>query len=466
MLNKYTDELIYVGDTLKKKDIIQKLKNNQVVRDYEIVFRNRKGIIHTGLLSAEVIYTGDKKCLLTVIVDISDRKRAEAETVKARLEAEQANLAKSEFLSRMSHELRTPMNSILGFAQLLEMGDLNAAQRKGVTHILKSGRHLLDLINEVLDITRIEAGKVTLYPEAIPVKSIISEMLDIVHPLAYQKKIKIKYEQEDKSFLVVNSDRQRLKQVLLNLISNAIKYNREAGMVTIKAEFCKSDDSAEERIRISVYDTGFGIAGTDIPRLFKPFERIGAENTPVEGSGLGLTVVKKMMDLLGGRVGVESAVNEGTTFWIELPSHENPAEPAEIAIQDRPVVMDTMLKSGKILYIEDNVSNIELVDQILKNSRPGIQLITNMYGNQTLKLALEYKPDLILLDLNLPDIHGSDVLVMLSSEPLTSSIPVVVITADAMKDQMKTLMDAGATSYMTKPIEVKSFLRLIDEYFI
>ncbi|MBX2977110.1 MAG: PAS domain S-box protein [Ignavibacteriaceae bacterium] len=395
--------------------------------------------------------------------DITERKKNEDEILEARAYAERANQAKSEFLSRMSHELRTPMNSILGFAQLLEMGTLNPPQRKSVNHIIRSGKHLLELINEVLDISRIEAGRISLSLEPVELKSVIFEMIDTVNPIANAKNIKVEYICPETQGLFVKSDKQRLKQVLLNLINNSIKYNSEFGEVWIKPELIESQGQ-ENIVRISVKDTGIGISEENLPKVFNPFERIGAENSSEEGTGLGLAVVKKLIDLMGGKIGVESKKGEGSTFWIELPHVISQLEKAQSEGGLDSEVNGVYAKKGTILYIEDNVSNIELIDQVLTSSRPGIKMITNTYGKQAVNLASEYKPDLILLDLNLPDIHGSEVLENLQKNEKVKDIPVVILSADAMQKQLDKLLELGAKDYITKPIDIAHFLEIIDGY--
>lgn len=393
--------------------------------------------------------------------DITESKKAEEELRKTKHEAEKANHAKSEFLSRMSHELRTPLNSILGFAQIMEMGELNPKQKKGVNHILKSGRHLLDLINEVLDISSIEAGRITLSPELVQLSKIISEILEIVSPQADKHQIVLRFENSNAERLFIRSDRQRLRQVLLNLINNAIKYNKAGGSVVIKTEL--RPGSILGLIRISITDTGFGISHEDIPKLFIPFERLGAVKTKTEGTGLGLSVVKRLMEAMGGNLGVDSTPGVGSTFWIELPLCEMPPNHVE-----KPIITDAKNSTlantpSTILYIEDNVSNIELIEQILSYQHSDIRLITTMYGSQAVDLAIEYSPELILLDLNLPDIHGSKVLELLLAEIRTRDIPIVVISADAMPHQREMMLNAGAGNYLTKPIDAVSFLRVVDD---
>ena len=264
-----------------------------------------------------------------VIIDITERKKFEKEIKAAQQEAEGANLAKSEFLSRMSHELRTPMNSILGFAQLMDMGELKPAHKIGVGHILNSGKHLLGLINEVLDLSRIEAGELSLLFEKVPINKIVSDSMEITQLLADEKKITLVFKASEINNLLVIADTQKLKQVLLNLINNAIKYNHKGGSVRVECSKQFTDSSQQlaedctKIIRISVIDTGKGIAANDIQKLFNPFQRIGTDNYEIEGTGLGLAVAKKLMIAMNGTIGVESKVGEGSTFWIELPQAEN-----------------------------------------------------------------------------------------------------------------------------------------------
>lgn len=403
------------------------------------------------------------KTNLDLLREIDERNRVENDLKKARLDADEANLAKSEFLSRMSHELRTPMNSILGFAQLLEMSELLPKQKKSVKHILHSGKILLELINEVLDISRIEAGRLSLSIEPVPLESVIKEIIDVVYPMAKAKQIKIELTDSPWNKLYIKSDRQRLKQILINLISNAIKYNKTAGSVILKTELVPGQYENSQRIRISIIDKGLGISAQDLTKIFTPFERIGAENTQTEGTGLGLTVVKKLVEAMGGNIGAESVKEVGSTFWFELPQAENNPE-----AMNSEALLD--LKSsnehckGQILYVEDNQPNIELIEQVFSVQRSGIKLVVCNKGSEVVTLAKEMKPDLILLDLNLPDMHGSEVLELLKADTKTKDIPVVVISADAMPLQLEKLKKAGANNYLTKPLDIKEFLEVIDEY--
>ncbi|PIP76871.1 MAG: hypothetical protein COW85_12000 [Ignavibacteria bacterium CG22_combo_CG10-13_8_21_14_all_37_15] len=433
------------------------------------------------LLNARKIQrgTGKEQIILLAIEDITERKKNENELSKAKAEAERANVAKSEFLSRMSHELRTPMNSILGFAQLMDMKEPDPAHKEGVNQILKSGKHLLDLINEVLDMARIESGKLTVSPEPVEIFGVILETIDIVRHLAEEHQITLESDVSTDKKLFIRADHQRLKQVLLNLINNAVKYNRQGGSVKVQCSGRrevggslsavqgqqKTEEGKKDNvIRISVIDTGQGIAQEHLEKLFNPFERIGAERTETEGTGLGLAISKKLIDAMNGKIGVESEVGKGSNFWIELPQTESPQVYYE---RTREIIKpETAIKqnSGTILYIEDNLSNIQLVEQILEAYRPSIKLMTNMYGRNAVQFAIDYKPDLILLDLNLPDIHGSIALKLLQEEPRTAETPVIILSADAVTKQIEQLIEAGAKDYLIKPIDVVQFLKVVDKF--
>ena len=427
-------------------------------------------------LSIRYLALSDKNLIVATSRDITERLKANAEIISAKMEAEEANMAKSEFLSRMSHELRTPMNAILGFAQLLNMGDLKPSKKRGVEHIIKGGKHLLNLINEVLDLTRIESGKLSLSLEPVKLGAIIRETLDIVQNLAIEKNVALKFVESTVNTSHVMADNQKLKQVLINLVNNAIKYNRDGGSVSVEcSEFRVSGSKlnpkpgtstpdSETKIRINVKDTGNGISPEGIQKLFMPFQRIGAEITGVEGTGLGLTVAKKLMEAMNGTIGVESELGVGSTFWIELPKTESQTETFERSGSLVKTGSVQLKEKGIIMYIEDNQSNIELVEQILETYNPEILLVTEIYGKLALKHANDYKPNLILLDLDLPDLHGSKVFELLQADENVKDIPVVIVSADAMTKQIDNMMKQGAKDYLTKPIDVERFLKVVEEF--
>jgi PAS domain S-box-containing protein len=393
--------------------------------------------------------------------DISERRRAEEAMLAAKEEAERANRAKSEFLSRMSHELRTPMNSILGFAQVLARRGLPADQAKGVDHILRAGRHLLNLINEVLDISRIEANQQQLSLEAVRVDGAVSEAVSLIRPLAAQHGCEV----DDSGLppdLYALADRQRLAQVMLNLLSNGVKYNHPGGRVWVTCESWEGPDGGEHRI--SVHDTGPGIPPERTEELFVPFARLGAEMSEVEGTGLGLALSRRLVEAMGGELTVSSTVGVGSTFHVRLRAVESPllrlarrAAPESAA----PEAEAADVPPARLLYIEDNLANVSLIETILAG-RPQVTLVTALQGRLGLDLARQHGADLILLDLHLPDLPGDEVLSRLRADPRTANIPVVVISADATPGRIDRLMEAGARAYLTKPLDVDQFLDVVD----
>ena len=384
------------------------------------------------------------------------RRAAEAEAIRSRDEAERANTAKSEFLSRMSHELRTPLNAILGFAQLLEMDELTADQKENVHHIVRGGNHLLDLINEVLDISRVETGRLSVSIEPVAMGPLIEETVALVQPLAAGEGIAV-------SATVpaalegahVMADRQRLKQILLNLLGNGIKYNHAGGSVELRLV------GRGQRLHVEIRDTGPGLDVEQLAHLFTPFERLGAETSEVEGTGLGLALSKGLAEAMRAEISVSSRVGSGTTFRVDLERAPDPnAAPAGLQAEEV-AAMTEGAQTSTVLYIEDNVSNLTLVEGILGH-RPRIRLLSATNGRDGIELALRHAPDMILLDLNLPDLNGDEVLRKLRSDQRTSSIPVVMVSADATPRQIERFKSRGALDYLTKPLDVQQFLRVVD----
>jgi PAS domain S-box-containing protein len=388
--------------------------------------------------------------------DMTERRRFEQELERAREAAAAANRAKDEFLSRVSHELRTPLNAVLGFAQVLAMDPLTAEQHDSVAHIVKAGRHLLDLINEVLDISRVASGQLSLSPEPVNVAQVISESVAMVRPLAAGRGVRITV--EDALGLHALVDRQRIKQVLLNLLSNAVKYNIAEGQIAVT--WAKG---ATGRLLIRVSDTGMGIPETMMDRMFRPFDRLGADAGDVEGTGLGLTLSKGLVEAMGGQLSIVSTVGEGSTFTVDLPLTEPPIDRLEREIRETEQAGGPGGERISIVYIEDNLSNLHLVQRILRR-RPGIELIPALQGRLGLELAMQHQPALVLLDLHLPDITGEDVLRQLKGQPNTAEIPVAIMSADAAGGRIARLIEAGAIDYLTKPIDVSNFLSLLDRW--
>jgi signal transduction histidine kinase/CheY-like chemotaxis protein len=368
--------------------------------------------------------------------------------------AHEANVAKSEFLSRMSHELRTPLNAVLGFGQLLQLEDLAPDQRESAAQVVKGGRRLLELIDEVLDISRIESGTLLLSLEPVPVEDVVRDAVDLIRPLAEARAIRLRTElPSDVGTLHVTADRQRLGQVVLNLLSNAVKYNVENGTVSVTVVSAGAD-----RIRMGVTDTGPGIPEDKIALLFTPFERLGAEQSNVEGTGLGLTLSKSLIEAMGGSLDVDTMTGEGATFWADLERAEAPTDERQAP---RPEVPRPAVVSGKVLYIEDNLSNLRLIERLLSD-RPDLELIPAMTGTLGIELAQQHGPDLILIDLHLPDLRGDEVVIRLRKDPRTRTIPLVILSADATQGQIERLRAAGADEYLTKPIDVVQFVAVVD----
>jgi signal transduction histidine kinase/ActR/RegA family two-component response regulator len=375
---------------------------------------------------------------------------------EAKEAADRANKAKSEYLSRMSHELRTPLNAILGFAQLLELEELGEEQRENLHYILSAARHLLGLINEVLDIAAIEAGRLALSLEPVPVADVVAEATSLIRPLADQHNVLLVNPPASCQVHVLG-DRQRLKQVLLNLLSNAVKYNRQGGAVRLEC-----GPVAGERVRVQVIDTGPGIPPQDVDRLFVPFERLGSERSGVEGAGLGLPLSRRLAEAMGGSLELTTVLNQGSSFWVELPLAEGPLQRAErqgLAAQVPPAPERSSTLT--VLYIEDNLSNLRLVERVVSR-RAGIRLISAMRPQLGLDLAAEHHPDLVLLDLHLPDMPGQEVLRRLKAEPRTAEVPVVILSADVRPALIDELLGQGVRAFLTKPLDVKQLLELLD----
>ncbi len=392
--------------------------------------------------------------------EITENKELEAELILSKEAADRANQAKSEFLSSMSHELRTPMNAVLGFAQMLEFNPkepLSDAQKDCVGHIMTGGQHLLDLINDILDLAQIEAGKVDLSIEDILPIMIIEDCLPLITSMAGERGIEVSVSDAIAEAPKIRTDHVRIKQVLLNLLSNAIKYNRENGSISIGCE-----NTADSMLRIMVTDTGAGIPKDKQGELFKPFSRLGAENTETEGSGIGLVVCKDLVKLMHGVIGLESETGKGSTFWIELPlcgsQHNEIVETTEAL--EAPIMEELPGMRGTVLYVEDNPANIRLMEMIVNHVK-GLTLISTHTGEFGIELARAEHPDVIILDINLPGMNGIEVLKQLRRYDGTKDIPVLALSAAATQKDIEKGLNAGFQSYQTKPIKVPKIIDAI-----
>jgi len=379
------------------------------------------------------------------------------ELIAARDEAVRATHAKNSFLSNTSHELRTPLNAVLGFTQLLQLSDLGNEDKESVERILAAGRHLLALINELIDIARIESGGFSLSVEPVQVQLIVEETCQLMAPLAAERSITVGRYCSDPA-LAVHADRQRFGQVLLNLVNNAIKYNRQGGEVSVT---CRPD--GPDRASVLVTDTGPGISAANLERIFVPFERLGAEQTGIEGTGIGLPLALALALAMGGQLTASSTVGEGSSFTVTLPR-----APDIILVQDdHAVPIQRAAPAGRsratlrVLYIEDNPANVEVVSRFVR-SKPTVHLQSARTGRAGLERAIREVPDLVLLDLHLPDLNGCEVFRRLKAEPATAGIPVAILSAEAAPAVIRDMRDGGVVSYLTKPLDLTELGELLD----
>ncbi|MDH4274282.1 MAG: PAS domain S-box protein [Gammaproteobacteria bacterium] len=464
------------------REAVNKAYTNSVVtkKPYEITHRLKmeSGQIKWVSESCETFYAANGKPLRSVgtVQDITDRietleelrkskeqlaslnasleSRVEARTAElgeALKRAEEASNAKSEFLGRMSHELRTPMNAILGFAQVIETEDPTPTQLEYAHEIIRAGDHLLELINELLDLSRIEAGKLAIVVVPVDPALIVEQVAQIMAPLMREQHIKFTNVCQTGQYVL--ADHTRLRQILVNLLANATKYNKVNGEIEVR---CNVNNGY---MRISVKDNGIGIPKDKFKHLFTPFERLGAENTVIDGTGIGLALTKQLTELMAGKIGAESEQGVGSTFWIELPIALSPT----LSLQED--LMDTLPQQKspqrRVLYVEDNPANMRVIEAVFR-SRPQLQLLSAVHGEQGLEMAITQKPDVILLDIHLPGMDGFAVLNALKNNPITANIPVIALSADAMPADIEKGLKAGFKHYITKPVKINELLAALD----
>ena len=468
------DELIgapfknYFTDPERAEAGIKRVLAENRVTNYELTAHARDGKETVVSYNATTFHDRDRTLqgVFAAARDITERKlldRALHETniklESAKSIAEKANLAKSDFLSSMSHELRSPLNAILGFAQLIESGSppLTPRQKSNIDQILLAGWYLLDLINEILDLALIESGKLLLSLEPMSLNEVMSDCQAMIEPQAQKSGIQLTFPQFDCPYFV-KADRTRVKQILINLLSNSIKYNRVDGTVAVNYSA-----NTAERIRISITDTGEGLSGENLSQLFQPFNRLGREAGTEEGTGIGLVVSKRLVELMGGEIGVESTVGKGSVFWIEL----NRTVAPQIALDDDhslaigPAKISAEAPLRTLLYVEDNPANLLLVENLLER-RPDIHLLSAQDGLRGIEIARASLPDVILMDINLPGISGIHALEILRKDPTTAHIPVIALSANAMPRDIIKGLEVGFFRYLTKPIKLNEFLDTLD----
>ena len=429
---------------------------------YELTYMRKDGSRFPAIVSITALRDeyGALIGYLLIGTDNSVRKRVESELKEAMAAAEKANHAKSDFLSSMSHELRTPLNAILGFAQLLESGSPTPTptQKRNIEQILKAGWYLLELINEVLDLALIESGKLTLSNEPVSLAEVMIECRAMIEPQARQRGIGMTFSRFDIPRFI-NADRTRVKQVLINLLFNAVKYNRPQGSVAVECTLV-----APNSMRLSVRDTGIGLSPEQLAQLFQPFNRLGKEATAEEGTGIGLVVTKRLVELMSGKIGATSTVGEGSVFWVEF---ELASPPQSLAAEEDHVSASRPLNDAEgapkrtLLYVEDNPANLELVEQLVAR-RPDLRLLSAADGSLGIEYARACLPEVILMDINLPGLSGIEAMKILRADPVTAHIPIIALSANAVPRDIQKALEAGFVNYITKPLVVGQFMDALD----
>ncbi|MFH1871331.1 MAG: ATP-binding protein [Pseudomonadota bacterium] len=472
MLKRFA-AFVVPGDRARWDGFLADVKKQDGKSNMELALRRADGTEFHALLDcirhrvgaddtvshAVIPSAGNPLEVIIALTDISVRKAIEARLQEAMAAAEKANRAKTDFLSSMSHELRTPLNAILGFAQLMESSTPppSAAQQRDLGRILKAGWYLLELINEILDLALIESGKAMLSQEPVSLVDVMLECRAMVEPQAQQRGITMTFPLRDSNWFV-NADRTRLKQVVINLLFNAVKYNRPHGTVAVECRPASADT-----LRIGIRDSGAGLTAEQLRQLFQPFNRLGKETGAEEGTGIGLVVTKRLVELMGGSIGVVSEVGVGSEFWVELRLASAPAFAQAGPTASTPELAEGAL-AGTLLYVEDNPANLELVEQLVAR-RPELSLLSAADGKLGIEFALAYQPQVIVMDINLPDISGIEVMKSLRADPSTAHIPIIALSANALPEDIAQALQAGFYRYLTKPIKIDEFINALDMAF-
>jgi PAS domain S-box-containing protein len=430
--------------SLADGETIMRFENRYAAKDgsYRWLSWRAKVDQRTGLIAA-------------IARDVTQRREAEEQLKELNTKLEQATGAKDAFLTRMSHDLRTPLTAVVGFAQLLDSDTLTPDQADSVRQILKAGRHLTQMIDEVLQVVRASAGAVPLSVEPLDIAQVVGDAVDLIRPSAARRRLRVTTAFPTGEHEWALGDRQRTTEIVLNLLSNAVKYNREEGSIHVALT------ATEAVMRVAVTDTGFGLSPEQTARVFNPFERLDAAQRHIEGTGLGLALAKAMAELMNGTVGVESTVDRGSTFWLELKRTTPPLNRITETVHDAPpgAVADV---TGTLLYVDDTPSNLLLIGRLLVR-RPGVTLMTAGSGSDGVRLAQTHRPDLILLDFHLPDMDAEEVMRRLSADPTTRGIPVVILTADATRRSGDYVIAGQSVECLSKPIDMPRFVTLIDK---
>ncbi|HSH89682.1 MAG TPA: ATP-binding protein [Ramlibacter sp.] len=427
---------------------------------YELTYICKDGSRFPAIVSITALRDDHEALIgyLLIGADNSVRKRVESELKEAMALAENANRAKSDFLSSMSHELRTPLNAILGFAQLLDSGapTPTPAQKRSIEQILKAGWYLLELINEILDLALIESGKLSMSKEPVSLAEVMVECRAMVEPQARQRGLGMTFPRFDVPCFI-HADRTRVKQVLINLLFNAVKYNRPQGSVSVECQ-----PGAAGSIRICVHDTGIGLSPEQLAQLFQPFNRLGQEAGVEQGTGIGLVMTKRLVELMGGRIGATSKVGEGSCFWVEFELATAP-QLLQLDLDHSAPIRQAPDGSAlrTLLYVEDNPANLELVEQLVARRRD-LRLLSASEGNLGIEYARACLPEVILMDINLPGLSGIEAMKILRADPSTAHIPIIALSANAIPRDIEKGLEAGFFDYITKPIKVARFMEALD----
>jgi PAS domain S-box-containing protein len=463
------DELIgapfknYFTDPERAEAGITLVLSEKKVTNYELTACARDGKETVVSYNATTFYDRDRRLqgVFAAARDITESKEVEAKLQTATAAADKANHAKSDFLSSMSHELRTPLSAILGFAQLMDSAAPHPTviQKRSIGQILQAGWYLLDLINEILDLALIESGKLSLSLEPISLGEVMLECQTITETQAKKRGVNVTFPRFAVPYWI-NADRTRIKQVFINLLSNAIKYNKVGGTVTVDCIAVTA-----ERIRISVADTGPGLTPDKLAQLFQPFNRLGQESSAEEGTGIGLVMTKRLVELMGGSIRVESTIGQGSVFVIEIeltsePLHTTRSGEATVGAE-APLTDPRRSHLRTLLYVEDNPANLMLVKELIAR-RPDMRLLSAMDGARGIEIARAAQPDVILMDINLPGISGIRAMQILAEDLITAHIPVIALSANAMPRDIEKGLDAGFFRYLTKPIRVNEFMDTLD----